>query len=444
MLTNNDNLSFKINQTLIIVLCYFFIIQCASAKDNKTSINDLNLNDIAYLWPTPTNRSDVNSLISADFSLSDGEIWPKDKFDEVIHFAENKVNGVDANGNIVKISFVSGAGEFKDQLKKRNNWKVVGFRVDPSAPSASPESIEQWGSIPQIRLILQPVTVNNSGVVTIHDMTAHLPFSFVLNTTWPFQPDKDAFEKILNDLLNLKNSQQQMQAYSSMEGPLNVNRNLANKSFSDKVKTFLHSHLSANKLEFISFMGTANSDQWVFFNLASNALSPNSQLLHVKPSSTSGFVGNRIGNNVNENFNNCNGISTSVLFNNDIDNELNNNVKCINPIKTDSNKPKLQDIPNIIANPTNTNVMNTDCVSCHTESTRRSILKLTQVTADQFQQPESKPYVMDDLLPTDKWNVRNFGWFTKDVLTDPKPIISTRAANETASSLKFIKEHYSD
>ncbi|WEM43845.1 hypothetical protein PTW35_08740 [Photobacterium sp. DA100] len=443
MFTGKGNSSRNIS-ILFFILCSFIFIEKSAAKDKISDISDLNLNDIAYLWPTPKSQDDVNALISADFLINDGELWPEEKFNDVIYFAENKVNGKDASGNIVKISFVSGVGVFEGQLRKRKNWKVVGFRVDPSAPSASPESIEQWGSIPQIRLVLQPVTVNESGVVTIHDMTAHLPFNFVLNTTWPFQPDKIAFEKILNDLLTLKKSQQQMQASSQREGPLNVNSNLLTKSFADQVKAFLHDNLSANRLEFISFMGTANSDQWIFFNLASNALSPNSQLLHVKPSSTSGFVGNRIGNNVNQNFDNCNGISTAVLFNNGIDTELGNTVQCVDSAATSPALPKLQDIPNIIANPVNSNVMNTDCVSCHTESTRRSILKLTTVSADQFQLPELEPYVMDDLLPKDKWNVRNFGWFTKDVLTDPKPIISTRAANETASSLKFIKEHYAN
>jgi hypothetical protein len=444
MLKKVYELEFKIPCILICTLFFLLLNQNAIAKDNPSDISLLSLNDIAYLWPTPKNRDDVDALINAEFLINDGGIWPEDTFNKVIYFAENKVNGVDEFGNEVKINFVSGTGQFENQLKKRKNWKVVGFRVDPSAPSTSPQVINQLGSIPQIRLILQPVTVNEAGVVTVHDYTAHLPFNFILNSSPPFVPDKESFSKILHDLLVLKKSQMSIPGSESMDGPLKVNNNLSNYAFSKKVETFLHDNLSAKSLLIIAFMGIATSDQWIFFdfNLMDNTHTPNSQLLHVNPGTTNGFVGQRIGNKINANFVNCNGISTAVLFDKDVQSKLNTQVKCLDSITKTDSIPLVKDIPNIIANPLLSNVLNTDCVSCHTESTRRSILTLQDNNTYQFQLADLAPFVMDGLLPTDKWNVRNFGWFTKDVLTEPKPIISSRTANEIASSLEFIRNNY--
>jgi len=431
------------------LLC--FMLNQNALADDTLDVSLLSLNDIAYLWPTPKDSADVDALMDAESLISDGEIWSQQAFDKVIDFAENNVNGVDKNGNVIKVSFVSGAGKYKNQLKDRKNWKVVGFRVDPSAPSTSPKIIKAFGSIPQIRLILQPVTVNDAGVVTVHDYAAHLPFDFITSPQLPAVPDKTAFTKILKDLLALKASLKGLPGSESMDGPLKVNTNLSNHVFADKVKAFLHDHLIESDLHIIAFMGIAHVDQWVFFSI--NLLekpdvntSPNSQLLHVKTSisNTSGYVGKRIEAKVNTNDEHCNGVSTAVLFDQGIQSQINTPVKCQSPTQQTATTPLLKDIPNIIANPLFSNVLNTDCVSCHSESTRRHILDLEGVKTNEFQLPELAPFVDSALLPTNTWNVRNFGWFTKDVMTDPRATISWRTANETASSLEFIKNNYSN
>jgi len=440
-----NNIGVKTLFSLVCVLFYLAFSQNLMAKETPLDTSMLGLNDIAYLWPIPKTRNDVDALIDAEFPISNGEILSQNTFNKIINFAESKVNGVDEAGNDIKISFVSGAGIFENQLKVRKNWKLVGFRVDPSAPSTSSNVISQMGSIPQIRLILQPVTVNDTGEVTIHDYTVHLPFNFVLNAQPPFSPDKAAFTNILKDLLSLKASLLSIPNSESMDGPLKVNNNLSNPTFSNKVATFLHDNLSDNRLILIAFMGIAKSDQWVFFDfnlMSDNSSSPNSQLLHVKPGTINGFVGNRIGNQINDNFNKCKGISTAVLFDSNIQSRLDSKVECLDSAKSAITTPLIKDIPNIIANPSLSNVLNTDCVSCHTESTRRSLLDLTDVDTYRFQLPALEPFVLSEFLPKDKWNVRNFGWFTKDVLTNPKAIISSRTANETASSLEFIKNNY--
>ena len=448
----NSSIYLKLYSFLCLLLS-ILISHGLQAKTKSIDSHLLGLNDLAYLWPTPKSRSDVDALINAEFMLKDGEVWSQNHFDSVLDFAENKVNGLDKAGNEVKISFVSGAGAFKDQLKQRKNWKLVGFRVDPSAPSTEPDVINLMGSIPQIRLIFQPVTVNDTGVVTIHDYTAHLPFNFMLNSQPPFLPDTAAFNRILLDLLRLNTQQKTTSGLMAIEGPLKTNPNLANdtdvqKRLADQVAQFLHSHLSENKLLLIAFMGIAKADQWVFFDF--NPLtqgaesSPNSQLLHINTGTTHGFAGSPINNKINSNFVGCSGISTGMLFNANAPENLDKNVTCYNTQRSNipTEVPLQQDIPNIIANPVMANAINTDCVSCHSESSRRSILGLDHINRYQYQNPQYSPFVLTEYIPQDQWNVRNFGWFTKDVLTDPKAIISWRTANEVANSLAYIHLNY--
>ena len=100
--------------------------------------------------------------------------------------------------------------------------------------------------------------------------------------------------------------------------------------------------------------------------------------------------------------------------------------------------PLNRDIPNIIANPNYSNVLNTDCISCHSESTRRIKLDLSGNT--------NYVYTVDSivdttLLPRDIYNVRNFGWFG-EVTKGTRPIISMRTANETANALEYIQQNY--
>ena len=96
--------------------------------------------------------------------------------------------------------------EFRD----RKNWKVVGFRADPSAPGGHPSIVEKFGSTPQLRLIVQPVTVD-AGKVKVHDFTAHLVYSYFTPKEAPkpgfivaANPDETKFRAILDDLVALK------------------------------------------------------------------------------------------------------------------------------------------------------------------------------------------------------------------------------------------------
>jgi len=427
--------NFKLNQRSFIY-CIFCVtlsisapIQSVIAAPAELGIADLSASDISYLWPVPTSATEVDKLLDATTVVGKTSIWPEESFNAVIDMALNKVVAENSFGDKKRIAFNTNA------LNQRETWKVVGFRVDPSAPSTNPVVISSFGSIPQIRLIMQPITMNTNRII-VHDFTAHLPFNYTLNAKMPFEPNKMAFTEILNDLVALKSFLLQASTAVSTDGLLRVNPGLASDvpNFAAKVEGFLAKHLDKGVVTTVAFMGLApRPEPWVFFstNLVSpKTTAPNSQILFMMD--TSRPASPPIGG-PNKNLGGGAGVSTAVLFQPGASNKL------MQPAIPNRLSPLVNEIPNIIANPEMSNVLNTDCVSCHSETTRRSILDIDNVTGFQYSAISG---VDPALLPTRAWNVRNFGWFTPDIMTPTRPTITMRTSNETADALKFIRTHY--
>src|SRR5262249_22963699 len=149
-------------------------------------------------------------------------------------------------------------------------WKVVAVRVDPSAPGCDPKVIALFGSAPQIRLIVQPVTVSGAGAVKVHDLSAHVVYSFVKGLDDPavpggpnrFVPDKDKFAAIVAGLKALKGA-----AGVPTAGPLGVHPGLQARTpgFAEKLRAFLREHLSEQRLSAVAFMGLEAPEPWIFF-----------------------------------------------------------------------------------------------------------------------------------------------------------------------------------
>ncbi|UTW63085.1 hypothetical protein KFE98_02715 [bacterium SCSIO 12741] len=415
---------------LFLLLCTLFMACNDKPMSNKATaagnlgIQDLSLNDISILWPVPQNAKDVGLLLSANTTIGNTEIWPEDQFNQVVSMARDslQIPNFPSPPEFKQITFVYGNDS---SLLKRENWKVVGFRVDPAAPSTNQAVIDVVGTIPQIRLVVQPVTLQGNQVV-VHDFTAHLPFSYTLNGQQPFQPDTAAFKSILDDVVKIKEYVEGMRKLNT-DTLLQVNPGLKYKvpGYADKIEAFLNKHLPKGRLELIAFMGLApRPEPWIFFDMAR---APSFQILNTQ--NTLNMAGPPI-QRPNRNWIDNQGVSTAVLYH--------MNLQLDAPAISGDSLPLNRDIPNIIANPSYCNVLNTDCISCHSESTRRSILNLKGDLNYAFSR---EPLVQDDLLPTDIYNVRNFGWFGNAGET-AKPIISMRTANETANALEYIKSHY--
>lgn len=404
----------------------------------------LDVNDVSYLWPPVTNAADAADLLSADELTADGvtPIWPKQHFAAAIATAQT-IKVVNSEGKDDAIDFgAANRAAFSDP----HNWKVVAVRIDPSAPGCSAGVIAQFGSIPQIRLILQPVIVN-AGSVKVHDLTAHLGFSFILPPVAPAGPvpaipDKAAFGEIVKELAVMK--AKLAAAGKATAGPLGVHPALKDKAtgFAGDFKAFLKRHLSEPRLNLIAFMGLASVQKpWVFFTMRKGPAGvfvpvplkvlggQNAQML------TFGIDGHVMPVPAPTNLGGTKGVSTAVLFEDGIDKKL------ATPVFAGDPRPLHQDIPDIIANPEIANVFNTDCVSCHTESARRIVLKIPAGDGQfRFPLPAGLSGVDPAVLPKHRWNVRNFGWFPfgKKV----SATVTQRTANESAETADFINREY--
>lgn len=413
----------------------------------EQSVPVLDVNDVSFLWPVPKNVSDVQELISLNDNAADGKIFS----DELLAKLMDEAKTVHVGGAQIRLP---DEAKFKDPV----TWKVAGIRVNPSALGSDVAVLQRAGVVPGIRLIVQPLTIDGNKVV-IHDFAAHVVFDYLIphsdgKLLPPFQPDNDAFAAVVTGLRDLKTFAQNAGVRTSKQ-PLGVHPALAKglPGFTDQVRLFLKTHLSRKRLHVVSFMGIPGQfEPWIFFKVtvnADNTLTRESVSGNFdNPSETAqmlSFAGGPVGQvqpapapnpaAIQRGF----GVSTSLLFRSDVAKHLNDNLF---PGATLPIPPqlKLRDVADAVANPQRYHTANADCVSCHTETTRRkSISGLVSQPGVAFKQPPGISAVSPAVLPKDKWNLRNFGWglafFENRTF---KPTITQRAANEAAESTQII------
>ena len=403
------------------------------------------VNDVSFLWPAPHSKEDVSQLLSADEPIADGSnsTWPKDAFDAIISKAQT-IAITNGSGGTNKIDF----GSFGGQFSQRSTWKLVAFRVDPSAPGASPQVTGVFGSSPQLRLIFQPVTIDQaSGAVQVHDFTAHLVFSFIKGFDPPAAagglpralPDRQTFGAIVADLKDLKLGLEAAKVHTAGKLAVHPGLQLKTPGFSEKVKTFVKKYVRSDRLTAAAFMGIQGTEPWIFFAMTKKPdgtfVVPPHPVLGDTAAQMLTFKGSTavMPQPKATNIDGTRGVTTSVLFPTATPEKL--NAVVFNGLP----RPQFKDIPDIIANPGRTNFFNADCVSCHSESTRRRVLKIN-VQDNQFRYvlPDGISEVDDGVLPTSVWNVRNFGWFPDG----PSPTATLRTANESAESADYINREY--
>lgn len=399
------------------------------------------VNDISFLWPVPNNASEANELIASDEKTADGksQIWPKSVFDTFIKTAPT-VGVTSSAGNTHKISFDD--GKLRNTFNQQKTWKVVAMRIDPSAPGSSSKMVNERGSVPQIRLIMQPVTVDNFGQVIVHDYTAHLVYSFTKGSHRPAVPDQEKFTEIVNDLKKLK-ANLAASGILTAGKPLGVHPGFEGRNgqtFRNTLKTFIKKHVVEENLAGVSFMGLEPPEPWIF----SAMVKQNGSFAQIPAPTLGGNKAQMLSfqddKNVSpapatENLGSAKGVSTTLLFEQDVESKLSS------PVFANQARPRFQEIPDIIANPERTHFFNTDCVSCHSESARRQNLDIrTGDALFKYQLPAGISSVNTALLPNDQWNVRNFGWFPG--FGGAIETVTMRTANETAEAVEFINQEY--
>jgi hypothetical protein len=369
-------------------------------------------NDVSWLFPAPHSTTDLSSLIAMKDLGGAKQVWSPASFQSFVTLTERDSFVSETNSRI----------GLPADAHTIDAWFVAGVRFDPGAPGLSQAIADQFGQLPEIRLIVQPVSITGT-TVTIHDYAAHLIFDFVKGAEKPAQPgcgphfvaDTDAFNSILSDVVALRD-RLAAGAFGGTAvvtaGPLGVHPAFGNASTAAAVvpemKAILERHLSSERLDAMSVVGTpANSPTpWIFLSMLETPGSPFQSVpspsldgtrfalaldhpshasLRVlpMPSTNNGVVATcRSGASpavlpiaVRH------GVSTAELFSE-------------NPVSPDDALA----VTATIADPERSHFFNTDCASCHTET---RLLKHQNID----------PLRMDSgVLPTADWVVRNFGW----------------------------------
>ncbi len=139
----------------------------------------LSANDVSWLFPAPAHAEDFANLIAVrdvttpnplDPTKRD-PVWPDSVFQQFLTI----VNGPEANvaGTNAQISLPT-------EARSIDAWFIAGIRIDAGAPGLSSDIRTQYGQLPEIRLIIQPVIKNPDGSPKVLDIAGHLecvPFS---------------------------------------------------------------------------------------------------------------------------------------------------------------------------------------------------------------------------------------------------------------------------
>ncbi|MCY1315335.1 hypothetical protein D9M68_321240 [compost metagenome] len=398
----------------------------------------LSANDVSILFPLPTN-GDLSGFISiVDLKGSDGiRLLSDNAFNQFIAVSESTDSRiVTGNGGATQIGFPAPTKDVK-------GWFVAGIRVDLGAPGLSPNVMNRFGQIPQVRLILQPVTAKAVGGVTIHDRAAHVIFSFAKGissqqencpiTVVPrIDPDLAAFRPLLEEFKTLRDDLAKGKFGDPVDtsGPLKVHPGLdgpERKPVRDRIEEILERHLKASQVTALAVMGlpAGAPEPWIFVPMRRN---PANDTVSAVPSPTLDgqakaqllkFLG-----------------SERVLPDPKTDNQADTMTTCFRKpadrvgvatrelFASSVTPQRIAEVTEIIADPAKSHFFNTDCVSCHTE-TRLLLGKVSSAVI---------AGVDASVLPETQWNVRNFGWGAE--FDRMKPTVTRRTATETEEVVK--------
>ena len=425
-----------------VLLCAGCVVTSPLGALEPPTSQRFDVNDVSYLWPPPTTREHVDALMTSIDRTADGTpVWPDAAFTSVMETAQ-KTSVTSLAGTPNTITFDE---QFKADLLKASTWKIVAFRVDPSAPGGQADLVERFGAMPQLRLVMQPVTVDATGRVRVHDMAAHLVFGYYTGgSAPPFTPDTARFREMVGDLEALKAA-----AGIDTRGSLGVHPALKTRDvgFATLVKAFIarHTSPSRSKLFAISFTGIEPPEPWIFF---ATVVTDDGRVVPApQPVLNRGHVqmlgllnapaAQPVPSVTNVDASAGKGVSTGVLFASDIRDRFGE------PVFADRARPLHRDIADLVANPRRAHVLNTDCVSCHTESARRVVLNMPEGDGMfRFGRPAGISGVDEAMLPNTKWNARNFGWFQRNASSPPLATVTMRTANEAAEAAELINRSY--
>jgi hypothetical protein len=406
-------------------------------------------NDVSILFPAPRNAKDLTRLIAMSTlngPAGSGRVWSEADFGRWVAIAGDPK---------VQIAGTKFPLQLPDEVKQIDAWFIAGIRIDPGAPGLSKEIIAQFGQQPQIRLIAQPVTRGPGGRIKVHDIAAHLIFSYSTLPPDPPaaesclprpKPDMAAFQPVIRDTIALRDhlaAGKFGKAKIRTAGPLNVHPALVGASaepFRDALKELLEKHLVSARLTSMAVMGLNDPEPWIF--IAMQKVPVGEGKFAFVPVAGPSLDGAQVAQMLS--FRGGRKVVPTPVANNQ------NPITCRHAafqkppqppserkgvataafIDGKASASRIRAIVDVIADPKRSHFFNTDCVSCHTD-TAQPLIRLGK----KFTVPGVAPAV----LPKEDWNVRNFGWFTSVRRGGPAvPTATRRTATETAEVVAFI------
>jgi hypothetical protein len=414
----------------------------------------LSANDVSWLFPAPTRASDFANLIAVrDVTTPNPQdptkrdsIWPDAVFQQFIAIAASPAAQV--AGTSAKIGLPK-------EAQSPDAWFIAGIRIDAGAPGLSGDIRAQFGQLPEIRLIIQPIVKHLDGSPKVLDIAGHLIFDFITAAPEPpaqaecfprFVADMNAFNSVVTDAAALRtklnNGQLGAHAVTTVGVPLGVHPGLADPATANSVRNemlaFLEKHLSAPRLGSMAVAGlpAGAPAPWIFLSILGDRAG------HFGPAHGPTLDGdqqfaqmlNRAGSNPRvvpePHTNNLNPITckNAAVSPASLPIAQRNGVATSAVFATPEPSPdQTKQILDTIADPAKSNFFNTDCVSCHTETRRAmDLLKVTAV-----------PGINPAALPNGQWDVRNFGWGDAGI-SGMQATVTRRTANETAAVVTFV------
>lgn len=420
------------------------LLACAFSSSSLLAAPHLGLNDVSLLWPVPFSTADLSSIISMDaLKGADGApVWSDQQFADLLATVDSDVAKVDDT----QVSFPAG-------FRSKSAWKIAAIRIDPTAPGGHSSIASKFGRNPQIRLIIQPVITNGSRV-KVHDAAVHLVYSYLKGG--PGRPDFDTFREIIADLDRLKQISESAGAITSGR-PLGFHPALRARvpGFHAEVTKFLSKYLSNQRLTAMALMGIPEPfpEPWIFVALRRNSTTGSMEPIPTMPAQMIDFRGSPsisptpVVNNrpvADPDSTDLRGVSTAPLFNFRTARDDFAVIANTPAGEVRDTEVRNRDIADVIGNPILAHFLNTDCVSCHTETRRRDRL-LLPLGPFAFRVNGQSPLIAPEVFPRDDWNVRNFGWFTPFPGLGGGPTVGTvtqRTANETAEVVEFIERNF--
>ncbi len=451
-------------------LCVLALGFAGCLNDNKPADNgspppaaanpDLAPDDVSWLFPAPNSEADLATVISIkDVTVSDpaspGQLvsaWPDAAFQQFLAIADGPHGQLPGSG----ISL-------PPEVRSIDAWRIAGIRIDAGAPGLAAPIRAQFGQSPQIRLILHPVTVNADGSVTVHDIAAHLIFSFTQDVPDPPllpgclprpKPDLVALRQIVAEAASLRtrlaNGAFGAHKVVTAGAELGVHPGLKDPVTAPQVrqemKAFLQRHISGRNLSAMAVMGLPGDAgaPWIFLSMlrvgpGQSPEAPQGGYVAVRGPMLDGTlfaemltpIGDTPRVQPTPHTNNLapatcatamfgpavlpvasrQGVSTADILAN----------PSMKAAQVSSILARLED-------PASSHFFNTDCVSCHTDTRiGMDVLGITQV-----------PGIDTAALPNGPYNVRNFGWSPPIEGPPSRATVTRRTLAETEAVVRFI------